>query len=305
MAANATHPDLLVRTSEVPTLRPLSRLGELIAAREVLANLVRKEVRVRYKASVLGAGWSMLNPLLYLAVFTLVFQRFLGRGVPNFAVYLLSGLLAWQLFAGSLTAAARSVVDNASLVTKVYFPREILPLAAVGSTLVDFALHGLVLLLFLLGTRHDVLGPGLALLPLSFAALLVLATALSLWVAALNVRYRDTQHLLGLVLLVWFWLTPVVYPSGHLYESLAPHRLLGVPLFHLYLANPMAAVVAGFQRALYGLVHDPTTGAPLLFPVSVGWLAVLIASVLGGALVLLLLAWRTFFHLSGDFGEEL
>jgi ABC-2 type transport system permease protein len=305
MATSAAHPDLVVRTSEVPTLRPLSRLRELLGAREVLGNLVRKEVRVRYKASVLGAGWSMLNPLLYLAVFTLVFQRFLGRGVPNFAVYLLSGLLAWQLFAGALTAAARSVVDNASLVTKVYFPREILPLAAVGSTLVDFALHGVVLLLFLLGTRHDVVGAGLALLPLSFAALLVLTTALALWVAALNVRYRDTQHLLALALLVWFWLTPVVYPSGHIHEALARHEVLGVSLFHVYLANPMAAVVAGFQRALYGVVRDPASGAPLLFPVSVEWLALLNASVLAGSLVLLLLAWRTFFHLSGDFGEEL
>src|SRR6266511_2586956 len=95
------------------------------AARQILANLVRKEVKVKYKSSVLGVAWSMLNPVLYLAVFTLVFSVVLRNGLPHFPVYLLSGLLAWNLFSASLGMAARSVVDNANVVTKVYFPREI------------------------------------------------------------------------------------------------------------------------------------------------------------------------------------
>src|SRR5205807_10212322 len=124
------------------------------------------------KSSVLGAAWSMLNPIVYLAVFTLVFGVVLNSHVRHFPVYLLSGLLAWNLFSGSLTLAARSVVDNANLVTKVYFPREILPFASIGSSLVDFVLQGIVLLCFILGLHAFVGGLNLLLLPLSFVALL-------------------------------------------------------------------------------------------------------------------------------------
>jgi ABC-2 type transport system permease protein len=134
-------------------------------------------------------------------------------------------------------------------------------------------------------------------------ALLALTSALSLWVAGLNVRYRDTQHLLNLALLAWFWLTPVVYPSGFVHAELADRSVLGVSLLNVYLANPMAAIVFGFQRALYGVVSPG--GHQVLFPVSVGWLALLIGAVAAGSIVLLGLAWRTFFHLSGDFAEEL
>src|SRR5438874_10724218 len=114
--------DLEVRTSESPRLHPRARLREILRDRQILANLVRKEVKVKYKSSVLGAAWSMLNPILYLAVFTLVFSVVLPASVPHFPIYLLSGLLAWNLFATSLGLASRSVVDNANLLTKVYFP---------------------------------------------------------------------------------------------------------------------------------------------------------------------------------------
>ena len=293
-----------IRTSEPPRLHPLGRLRELWASREILGNLVRKEVKVKYKSSVLGAVWSMLNPVLYLAVFTLVFSVVLRNDVPNFPVYLLSGLLAWNLFSSGLSLASRSVVDNANLVTKVYFPREILPLASVGAAGVDFLLQGLVLVAFMGILRVGEFGLNLLLLPLSMVTLLLITSALSLWVGALNVRYRDTQHLLNLALLAWFWVTPIVYPSGFVYERLAGHSVFGVPLIDLYLANPMATVVFGFQRALYGVVQPPA-GKPILFPVSIGWLAILIGAVAIGSMILLALAWRTFFHLSGDFAEEL
>ena len=274
-----------------------------MGSREILANLVRKEVMVKYKSSVLGVVWSMLNPILYLAVFSLVFTVVLDRGIPNFPVYLLSGLLAWNLFSTSLGLAARSVVDNGNLVTKVYFPREILPLASVGAALVDLFFQGLVLAAFMIVSRTGHLGVNLALLPLALVTVLVFTSALAVWVAALNVRYRDTQHLLGLALLTWFWLTPVVYPSALAYEAFADRSLFGISLFHLYLANPMADIVMGFQRALYGVVRPE--GIAVLPPVDVGWLALLLVGVLAVALVLLALTWRTFFHLSGDFAEEL
>ncbi len=286
----------------------MRRLRELASSREILANLVRKEVKVKYKSSVLGALWSMLNPVLYLAVFTLVFSVVLRNDIRDFPVYLLSGLLAWNLFSTSLSLASRSVVDNANLVTKVYFPREILPLSSVGTALVDFCLQALVLVAFMVTSGYDFTRIDLLLLPLSMFALLAFTSALGMWVAGLNVRYRDTQHLLNLSLLAWFWVTPIVYPSGFVYTELSSREFLGIRLFDLYLANPMASVVMGFQRALYGTVSYPVEGGREVFvlaPVSLGWLALLIGGVAVGSLLLLFLAWRTFFHLSGDFAEEL
>jgi ABC-2 type transport system permease protein len=309
----ATTSQLDVRTSEPVRLHPLRRLADLVRTREILANLVRKEVKVKYKSSVLGAAWSMLNPVLYLAVFSLVFTVVLRNNIPHFPVYLLSGLLAWNLFATSRALGARSVVDNANLVTKVYFPREILPFASVGTAGVDFVLQGVVLLAFMAAFRVSFLGLNLLLLPLSLVALVAFTAALTLWVAALNVRYRDTQHLLNLALLAWFWVTPVVYPSGFVYNKLVGSRLFGIPMLYLYLANPLTDIVLGFQRALYRTV-DPAVGvdkaghvvrSTILFPVGVGWLAIALAGVTVGSLLLLVLAWRTFFRLSGDFAEEL
>jgi ABC-2 type transport system permease protein len=283
-----------------------ARIKELFAHREILMNLVRKEIKVKYTSSVLGAAWSMLNPLLFLAVFTLVFAVVLKNGTPYFPVYLLSGILAWNLLSTSLSLSARSVVDNANLVKKVYLPREILPLASVGASLFDFFLQAIVLGIFMGVLTYGVLGVNLLLLPLSLVALLLFTCALSLWVGALNVRYRDTQHLLNIGLLTWFWFTPIVYSSG-----LISHRLLdhGKWLWLLYLANPMADIIYGFQRAIYGNVCPASVvrfqHACELPHVSVGFLAIVLGGVTVGSVVLLYLFWRHFFKLSGDFAEEL
>jgi ABC-2 type transport system permease protein len=268
---------------------------------------VRKEVKVKYKSSVLGLAWSMLNPILYLAVFSLVFTIVLRNRLPHFPVYLLSGLLAFNFFSSSLSLGARSVVDNGNLVTKVYFPREILPLATMGAAGVDFLTQGLVLMLFMLISRYGVFGMNLLLLPLAMVALVLFSAAAAMFVSALNVRYRDTQHLLGVMLLTWFWVTPVVYPSALVWQTLGRHQAFKL----LYLANPVADIVLGFQRALYGVitpvVHEggKTIASPALAPVSVEWLALLLAAVSVGSVLLLGLSWRTFFHKSGDFAEEL
>lgn len=303
----ATTTDVVVRTSEPPRLFVLRRLRELWAARQILGNLVRKEVKVRYKSSVLGVAWSMLNPILYLAVFSLVFSIVLRNRLPFFPVYLLSGLLAWNLFSNTLGSAARSVVDNANLVTKVYFPREILPLASLGSAGVDFFTQALVLVAFMSLFRYGVFGLNLLLLPLAMFVLLVFTSAVAMFVAALNVRYRDTQHLLAVALLTWFWLTPVVYPSAFVWQTLGRHAVFKM----IYLANPMTDVVLGFQRAFYGVVTPvahvggKAVASPALAPVGVGWLALLLGATAVGSILLLGLAWRTYFHLSGDFAEEL
>ncbi len=281
-----------------------ARLRELVAHREVLVNLVRKELKVRYTASVLGAVWSLLNPVMFLAVFSLV-VFVLGNTVPDFPVFLLSGLLAWNLLANALQAGSRSVIDNANLVKKMAFPREILPLSAVGVALFDFMLQSVVLLLFIAISGHGFRLPELWLYPVAIITMLVFATALALWVAALNVRYRDVGHLLNLALLVWFWATPIVYQGWLVQDKLQTMRFLGFDVWSLYLLNPVAVIALGFQRALYSIVVPGPGEEPILPPMSLGTLTGLLLSVLAVSVLLLFLAWRSFFHRSGDFAEEM
>jgi ABC-2 type transport system permease protein len=298
---------VIERTSEEPRLRVVRRVRELAGYREILLNLVRKELKVKYTASVLGAVWSLLNPIVFLAVFSFV-VIVTGNNMPDYPVYLLSGLLAWNLFNNSLLQGARSVVDNASLVKKVYFPREILPLAAIGVTLVDLVLQSAVLLVFMLVTGYDFQLQAVWMYPLAFVTLLAFTLAVTLWVAGLNVRYRDVQHLLSLGLLVWFWLTPIVY-QGALVERFLTER--SDALWNVFVLNPLATIVFGFQRALYGVVTPSVTveGVPtavrVLPDVSLAWLGGMLLVVLAGSLLLLAYTWRLFFRLSGDFAEEL
>ena len=300
--------DVILRSSEPPKLHWRSRLRVLLRFREVLLNIVRKELKVKYTSSVFGAVWSMINPLVFLGVFTLVFTIVLHTQIPHFPVYLLSGLLAWNLFATSSTSAVRSVIDNANLVKKVYFPREVLPLASIGSALVDFALQGSVLILFMLAFRYPIQLENLVLLPISIVALLLFTCAISFLVAAINVHYRDTQHLLALALLVGFWFTPVVYQSGVVQTRASQHAILGINLWHIYLLNPLADIMYGFQRALYGVVSPVVPGSgpqQVLIDKSVGWIFLLLVAVCIGSIGVLYLTWRLFFRMSGDFAEEL
>jgi len=292
------------RTSESPHLRVGERLRILMAHREILANLVRKELKVKYAASVLGAVWSLLNPLVYLAVFSFV-AKVLGAGIANYPVYLLSGLLAWNLFSASMGSGARAVLDNANLVKKVAFAREILPLAAVGVGLVDFALQSAVLLLYIIVSGYGLHLPELALWPLAFVTLLVLTVALSLWFSALNVRYRDVGHLLNIALLVWFWATPIVYAEFQVQQLAEKQTWFGIPRLAFYLLNPMVDIVAGFHRALYGFVTPEGQLTPVLFHKSLGWVAGIVTITLVVSLIGLRLAWGYFFNRSGDFAEEL
>ncbi|HSL10245.1 MAG TPA: ABC transporter permease [Actinomycetota bacterium] len=262
-------------------------------------NLVRKELKVKYTASVLGAVWSLLNPVIFLAVFWFVSEVLLN-GIAHYPVYLLSGLLAWNLLSVSLSTGAQSVIANANLVKKVYFPREILPLSTVGVSLVDFVLQSAVLLVYLVASGYGFRLSGLWLYPLAFVALLIFTTAVTFLVSALNVRYRDVQHLLGLGLLVWFWLTPIVYQGFLVQDKLTDVSLGPFTAWHAYLLNPAATIVFGFQRALYEDVSGDVVPA-----LSSGELAGMLAIVIVASTVLLALTWRLYFSMSGDFAEEL
>jgi ABC-2 type transport system permease protein len=267
----------------------------------VLVNLVRKELKVKYTASVLGAVWSLLNPIVFLVVFTFV-VTVLGNQVPDYPVFLLSGLLAWNFFAGSVQSGSRSVIDNANLVKKVAFPREILPFSSIGVGGFDFVLQSAVLLVVIAVSGHGFDLVALWLYPLAILTLAVFSAALTLWASALNVRYRDVGHLLGLALLVWFWATPIVYQAALVEKKIHGFLVLGVDAWVLYLLNPMTVIVLAFQRALYGV---PAGDEPVLPDMSLGVLTAVVLGVLAVSTAFLLLAWRAFFRRSGDFAEEL
>ena len=268
--------------------------------RELLVNLVRKELKVRYKNSSLGFLWSMLNPMMYLVVFYVVFQLVLKAGIPFFPVFLLSGLLAWNLFSASLAGSTGSITGNASLVNKVWFPREILPLATIGANFVHFLLQGLVLCGALVVFRFDVDWAYLWLVVPALLALLLLTAALSIFLAAANVYARDTQHLLELALLAWIWMTPIIYQWDLQARVIAERGWSPM----LTLLNPMTPIVLAFQRSLYGIAITDDGMRQLPLESSL-WYFRNLGIVMVVATVLLVLAMRLFARIEGSFSEEL
>jgi ABC-2 type transport system permease protein len=272
---------------------------------ELLAELVRKDLKVKYQNSALGFVWSLANPLLYLAVFTLVFTFFLPNGVPRFAVLFMSGFLVWSFFNGATLHATGAVVGNANLVKKVRFPRLVLPLASVGFAGVHFMLQLLVFFVFLIPFYPDAFGLQLWLLAPALAVAVAFTVGMSLLASALNVRYRDVQHLLEIVMLAWFWITPIVYPVTVVRDRLAEEGLLW--MFKFYMANPMTAVVVAAQRAIYNHPVVATADGPRQVLPAGGygfylqWLAVAAAV----SAVLLAVGLWTFRRLQADFAEEL
>jgi ABC-2 type transport system permease protein len=273
---------------------------------ELLAELVRKDLKVKYKSSALGFIWSLANPLLYLAVFSLVFGFFLKSNVPWFAVLFMSGFLIWSFFNSATQNATGAVVGNANLVRKVRFPRVVLPLASVGFAGVHLVLQLLVFFLFLVLAYPDAFGPQLWLLVPALAVTVVFATGMSLLASSLNVRYRDVQHLLEIALLAWFWLTPIVYPVTVVRNELANAGVLW--MFKFYMANPMTAVVVAAQRAIYAhpVVTDSQGKLVQVLPAGgygfyLQWLGVAAAV----SAVLLVVGLWTFRRLQVDFAEEL
>jgi ABC-2 type transport system permease protein len=285
-------------------ISPWARLTRIIRYHELLVGMVRKELKIKYKNSVLGFAWSLLNPLLYLVVFYIAFVKVLGSAIPAFPIYLLSGLLVWNLFSTGLGGATGSVVANAGLVKKVSFPREILPLASVGSMLVHFFLQTLVLFAVIALVQWSVAWAYLPMLPVALVALLLVTGALGILLSAINVYLRDTQHFLELALLAWFWFTPIVYPYSLVADKKNQGGWMGV-FAHIWLLNPVTPIVVLFQRAIYTPHNNKATGAPLLphWPYST-YVAYLGLSFLLGFIFLALAVW-VFGRSEQNFAEEL
>jgi lipopolysaccharide transport system permease protein len=219
------------------------QLGELWRYRELVYFLAWRDVKVRYKQTAVGVAWTALQPLAAMAVFAVFLGRFVqvpSDGVP-YALFAYVGLLPWTYFANATTGASSSLVGNANLVTKVYFPRLAIPLAGVLAGLVDLAV-GFILLAALLIVFGYTPGPGLFALPLLVALAMGAALGVGVWLSALDVKYRDVRYAVPFLIQVWLFATPVVYPSSVLPPSL---RLF-------YALNPMVGVVEGFRWVLLG-----------------------------------------------------
>jgi ABC-2 type transport system permease protein len=277
------------------------RIARIWAYRELLVGMVRKELKVKYKNSVLGFAWSLLNPLLYLVVFYVAFDVILKAGIDAFPIYLLSGLLVWNLFSVGLGGATGSVVANSGLVKKVAFPREILPLAAVGSTLIHFFLQSLVLCAVLLIVQWNVAWAYITMLPFALLAVLVIASALGILLSATNVYLRDTQHFLELALLAWFWMTPIVY----VFMTIGARDDWATKV---YMTNPITPIVLVFQRAIYGKV-DYVDDAGQVQHALPAWDWTSYAAYLGYSfafgIIMLAIAFAVFGRVEANFAEEL
>lgn len=281
-----------------------AHLRDLWRYRELFVQLVRKDLKVRYKNSSLGFIWSMLNPLFLLGVYTLMFS-ILGAAFDDFPIWLLTGLLFWNFFAAALTNGTASITGNAYLVAKVRFPREILPLAAVGAALVHLVLQALVLVVVLVVIWHPVDWTFLWMVIPVAATFIVLASAFAVMLGALNVYARDTGHLLELVLLAWFFTTPILYPYQLVSDKLAENGI-----FHwAALLNPIADLVIALQRGVYGAaaVHETGTvgsSETILLPDNgILWYLGNVGIVLAVAVGLFVLAIKLFDRAEGNFAE--
>jgi lipopolysaccharide transport system permease protein len=259
-------PPALPPTIVIEPRRGVARLNlrELWAYRELMYFLVWKDLKVRYKQAALGAAWAIIQPVMTMVVFSVVFGR-LGKipsdGIP-YPVFAFTALLPWQLFAHAITESGNSLVASQNLITKVYFPRLLIPIAGVVSGLVDFAIGFAVLLAMM---WFYGITPGIAVVTLPLFLLLALVTALAagLWLSSLNVKYRDVRHTIPFLTQFWMFATPVAYSS-----TLVPVKwraLLGL--------NPMTGVVEGFRWALLGTAHAPL----LLLAISSAVVLVLLA----------------------------
>lgn len=263
-----------MNAKDIPTIRIAPSKGwvslkllDLWEYRELLYFLTWRDIKVRYKQTFLGAAWAIIQPIFTMIVFSLFFGKLAGipsDGVP-YPIFSFSALVPWSFFAYGLSQSSNSLVDSANLITKVYFPRLIVPLSSVISGVVDFLIAFGVLIIMML--FYKIL-PTINMLWLPFLLLLALVTALGvgMWLSALNVQYRDVRYVIPFITQFWMFATPIAYPSS----------LLSEPWRTIYGINPMAGVVEGFRWALLGTQTAP---GPIILVSSFVALGILISGV--------------------------
>jgi ABC-type polysaccharide/polyol phosphate export permease len=258
----------------------MARLSELVASRELLVNLVLRELRSRYKKSVLGWTWSLVSPITSVIVYSIIFSVFLRihppvgnpSGLKSFVIFLLCALIPWNFFANSLSTANEALVGNAGLIKKVYFPRELLVAASVGSLLVSMLIEVSVLCVVLLAVGNMVL----PWLPAVFVLILLemlFLFGIGLVLSAVNVYFRDVRHFLAIALQVLFYSAPIVYPIRLVPKT--SHVIgLSIPTSSIYRLNPLVQFVQAYRSFLYDLRFPTLTSCLYLVGVTVGMVAV-------------------------------
>ena len=219
-------------------------LRELWTYRELLFFLIWRDIKVRYKQTLIGAAWALLQPLLLMLIFTFFFSRLAGvksAGAP-YPIFAYTGLLPWTFFANAVTNSGNSLIGNTNLITKVYFPRVLIPVAAVAASLVDFGIASILLVVLMIYYRTG-LHAEVVMLPVLVALVTLLASGVGIWLAALNVKYRDVRYALPFLIQIWLFASPVIYA--------VPDRWRW-----LLALNPMTAIIEGFRSALFGLPFD-------------------------------------------------
>ena len=222
-------------------------LGELWQHRELLYFLAWRDVKLRYKQTALGALWAVLQPLLMMVVFTLLFGKLAhvpSDGLP-YPIFAFAGLVPWQFFQTAVSQGGASVIGNAQLITKVYFPRMAIPGAAVGAALVDFAIASIIL--FAMMVCYGIApGAGIAMFPVLVALLAIFAGAVGMWMAGMNVKYRDIKYVLPFMLQLWMFATPVIYPSSFVPASWR----------WILVLNPLTGIIGGLRAAVLDKPFD-------------------------------------------------
>jgi ABC-type polysaccharide/polyol phosphate export permease len=296
------------RSVRIVSARPslYRRLLAIWNSRELLYYFIITDIKIKYKSSVLGLLWSLLAPALTLGIYDLVFGTILRNGIPNFVIYLTSGLLIWNFFFNIVSSSTGIIVERAAIVKKVAFPREILALSTVGTSMIYFVLQATVMSGLMLVLQHSPDWTLMWLLPISIVGLALVAGALGIVLSAINVYLRDTKHLVDVFLQLWFYLTPIVY-SFKAKVSLPLHQH-GV--LWLYMLNPVTPFVMTFQRVLFATEVANSTVKPFAplkllpsWPVST-YLLLNFGWILFGC-VAMVVAVFIFGRLEGNFAEEL
>lgn len=271
----------------------INHLAELWLYRELVWNLVKRDLKVRYRNSLLGVFWSLFNPLLMMVVFTVVFTVMTPYSdVQKFPVFVLCAILPWNFFSSSVIGSIRSIVDNAPLVNKVYFPREILPISVVLANLVNF-LIALIVLFALIMAFQIPIRPWALLLPAVVMVQLIFTIGFSMIMATANVFYRDTQVIMEVLMLAWFFVTPIFYSVKILPRSYEIWGLAFDVSRWVRILNPMASIIANYRTILYGAGNGGAMPEPYFF------LRTLLTS-----LVVLAIGALIFYRYSRTFGEE-
>lgn len=275
-----------------------SRRESLTLPKELLVNLTLRELRGKYKRSALGWGWSVINPLVMIAVYSTVFSLFFRAeppvgepsGLHSYTWWLVCALLPWTFVSNGINGAVGSLTANEGLIKKVYFPRSILPTASTLAWLASFAIEMAVFGVLLLVAAGNMILPWVPVVIVVMLIQTLFILGIGLLVSPLNAYFRDVSHLTALFLMIWFWLTPIVYPESTLYDDGVPKQIFGIDIVTLLGLNPMTH----FANAYRALLYD------LRFPMATTWAAMLFSTA-----VVLVAGITVFRRLEPNLAEEL